>query len=253
MCADVTRTEAEMDIDAFTIRRVATAGHEICDPGGHIIAWAADEAWATLIAFLLNRVEAEGLGSRVRNRRRGRPRASGNRDRSRTSTARSTNERSFIGSAGKNRRRRTMGMGYGGDWADVMEWDEIKKIVPEEAAAFEQQLQAADVEMDRFCEAMWWHHDLALMYVAVGGEDAATQAIERIGAAWKRLAEAFTEATTVEGAGLELNPRYHDPDHGDRYDEVEGGFFHVEGAYRLSPAGRKYAREIRRRRFVEFG
>ena len=61
-----------------------------------------------------------------------------------------------------------------------------------------------------------------MLKVAADGEDAAEDMIGRIEAAWKRLAESFTKATTVEGHGLELNPRYHDPDHGDRYDEVEG-------------------------------
>ena len=131
-----------------------------------------------------------------------------------------------------------MGTGYAANWADVMTWDDIKSVVPEEAAAFEQELQAAGVEMDRFCDAMSWE-DLSMLKVAADGEDAAEDMIGRIEAAWKRLAESFTKATTVEGAGLELNPRYHDPDHGDRYDEVEGGFFDVEGVYRLSPAGRK--------------
>jgi hypothetical protein len=49
------------DIDAFTIRRIATAGHEIRDPQGRVVAWAVTEPWAALIAFCLNWVEAEGL------------------------------------------------------------------------------------------------------------------------------------------------------------------------------------------------
>jgi hypothetical protein len=49
-----------MDIDAFTTHRIGTAGHELRDPDGNIIAWAVDEPWAMLIAGMLNRVEAEG-------------------------------------------------------------------------------------------------------------------------------------------------------------------------------------------------
>ena len=48
------------DTDAFTIRRVATARR---DPNGTVIAWAATEPWALLIAGLLNWVEAEGVES----------------------------------------------------------------------------------------------------------------------------------------------------------------------------------------------
>ena len=51
-------------IDTFSVRRVATTGHEILDPDGTVIAWAATEAWAALIAGLLNRVEADA-GSAV--------------------------------------------------------------------------------------------------------------------------------------------------------------------------------------------
>jgi hypothetical protein len=50
-----------MLIGGFAIRRVATSGHEICDPNGRVVAWTVDEPWALLIAFLLNRVETEGL------------------------------------------------------------------------------------------------------------------------------------------------------------------------------------------------
>jgi hypothetical protein len=51
------------DIDAFTTNRIGTAGHEIRDPSGLAIAWTATEPWALIIAGLLNRVEAEGVGS----------------------------------------------------------------------------------------------------------------------------------------------------------------------------------------------
>ena len=46
----------------FTSRRVGTTGHEILTPQGTVIGWAIDGTWAALIAVLLNRVEAEGLG-----------------------------------------------------------------------------------------------------------------------------------------------------------------------------------------------
>jgi hypothetical protein len=133
-----------------------------------------------------------------------------------------------------------------------MKWNDIKGIIPEEAATFEQQLQAAGVEMDNFCDAMQ-AEDLERMNVAADGQDAVSRAIGQIEAAWKRLAESFTQATMVEGAGLELSPDYHNPDNGDRYDEVAGGFFRVEGAYQLSPSGKKYAGRIERASFVEFG
>jgi hypothetical protein len=50
-----------MENNAFTVRRIATTGHEILAPQGNVVAWAVDEPWALMIAGLLNRVEAEGL------------------------------------------------------------------------------------------------------------------------------------------------------------------------------------------------
>ena len=46
--------------DAFTVRRVATTGHEILAPDGNVVAWAVDGSWALLIAFVLNWKELEG-------------------------------------------------------------------------------------------------------------------------------------------------------------------------------------------------
>ena len=42
-------------------------GHEIRDPDGTIIAWAATEPWARRIASLLNRLEAGGFGCLARS------------------------------------------------------------------------------------------------------------------------------------------------------------------------------------------
>ena len=50
-----------MHSETFSIHRVGTSGCELRDPDGTIVAWAATEAWALMIASLLNRVEAEGL------------------------------------------------------------------------------------------------------------------------------------------------------------------------------------------------
>jgi hypothetical protein len=59
----------EMDVKAFSIRRVATTGHEIIDPDGNVVAWAADKPWALVIAGLLNRVEREGQEKKRLSRR----------------------------------------------------------------------------------------------------------------------------------------------------------------------------------------
>ena len=113
-------------------------------------------------------------------------------------------------------------------------------------------MQAVGVSMDDFCRAMSqdaWNEAQG----ARDDDNAIEQAITQIESAWKKLADTFTKTTTVDGAGLELQPCYHDSDDGDRYDDVEGGFFHVGGVYQLTPAGTKYAEKIERLGFVEFG
>ena len=120
---------------------------------------------------------------------------------------------------------------------DVMEWHDIKEIVPEEAAAFERLLQEVGMDVDEFC--------LGFEYERM---DSDSQDADRIMDAWDKLDEAFTKATTVEGAGLELEPEYHDPEHGDA-----AAFFAVLGVHQLTPAGAKYEKKIERKQFFGVG
>jgi hypothetical protein len=48
-------------METYVARRSGSVGHEVL-LDGEVIAWTVDEAWAMVIASLLNRVEAEGLG-----------------------------------------------------------------------------------------------------------------------------------------------------------------------------------------------
>jgi hypothetical protein len=125
---------------------------------------------------------------------------------------------------------------------DVIEWDDIKRIVPDEAAAFEEKLPAAEMDMEDFCRGMClddWDTD----------GDESEETVEAVIDAWNKLEEAFTRATTIEGAGLELEVEYHDPD----YDEHPVGFFSVEGVRQLTPAGARYEDVIQRRQFTGIG
>ena len=144
-----------------------------------------------------------------------------------------------------------MGMGFAASFADVIDWNDIRKVVPKEATAFQRQLKAAGIDRDVFCHAMylddWGIADFQLDDAARDGT------IRRITAAWEKLADAFTQKTTVGQAGLELVPGYHAADDGDRYDDVQNGYFHVEGVYQLTPAGEKYADKIKRKSFVTLG
>jgi hypothetical protein len=146
-----------------------------------------------------------------------------------------------------------MGMGFGASYADVIEWSQIKRIVPKEARALARELKRAGVSMDNFCQAMDREHwDYA--EIALDDPTAVEKTIRQIESAWACLFAAFMKATAVDGVGLSLAARFHNADNdGDRYDDVSGGFFHVDGVYQLTPAGRKFAGKIERKFYVTFG
>ena len=58
------------NVDAFAIKQVGTAGHEILDPNGNVVAWAVDEPWALMIADLAEREGIRGVLALGRSRRR---------------------------------------------------------------------------------------------------------------------------------------------------------------------------------------
>lgn len=139
-----------------------------------------------------------------------------------------------------------MTSGYVARVVDAMEWDDIRKIVPEEAASFERQLQGAGLGIDDFCLAVALD-DWGAVEWSRDDEDAIEQAVAEIETTWRRLAGAFSVATTVKKAGLLLEPGYHNPDERDGLDKVTGGFFGVRGTWQLTPAGKLYAGQIERR------
>lgn len=130
-----------------------------------------------------------------------------------------------------------MSMDFYTDEYDVMQWDDIKVIVPHEAAVFEESLQAAGMNLDEFCREMedeYW--------------DVEADEREAVDDAWDKLYQAFTAATTVKGAGLKVEPHYHDNDW-----EKPVAFFSLEGVYQLTPAGVKYKAKIGRCQFTRVG
>ena len=78
--------------------------------------------------------------------------------------------------------------------------------------------------------------------------------VQEVAQALEALKAAFARATAVGDSHLELSIGYHDAaQDGDRYDEVNGVFWAVDGLYQLSPAGRKFGTKVRRKFFVTFG
>lgn len=122
---------------------------------------------------------------------------------------------------------------------DVMGWEVIKSIVPSEAAILEQQLDAVGIDVDGFCVAMYIEDWTMTPFES----DNAEQVISQIEAAWDNLTAAFTEATTVDGTALTLQP--------DCDDEDEACFL-INGVHVLTPAGAAFADKIEKRPFIVY-
>lgn len=128
-----------------------------------------------------------------------------------------------------------MGMGHAAAYADVIEAKDVKKICPVAFDNFKQALKFDDCEIEEF----------AMESEGGNGEDFAPEAYE----AFKAVVDAFYKET-----GLPLDIAHHQSDeYGDRYDEVNGTYFYVDGMYELTAAGKKLEGIVERKTFVQFG
>ena len=145
-----------------------------------------------------------------------------------------------------------MGMGYGANYADVIEIQSIKKICPKEFQAFFNIIDEAKVSLDSVAEFLDKDSELDLSHIKE--DDEAVRLQDVIISTWKKLTRAFHKKTD-----LILYIGFHNSgEEGDRYDEVSGPYFSVGGLYQLSPAGKKLLktvgkRNISRKFFVTFG
>lgn len=141
----------------------------------------------------------------------------------------------------------------------VIEYDELRKICPEEIA---------DIENEKFFRdvggwttiAKWFAWDmpdefLDGIYDLEDDQEKADAIIEEYTKIYDKnvtnLFKAF-EAKT----GLTLSIDYYDEDNGDRYDQPgdeEGCIFCVGGMVQLTPAGEKYKDIITERRWTQYG
>jgi hypothetical protein len=129
-----------------------------------------------------------------------------------------------------------MGMGYGANYVDVMEDNDIKKLCPNTWDSLVRIVEAdEDIEsLENFAQQLGWdeHDDCDDVMVA-----------------YTDLQKAFNRAT-----GLDLSLGFHDHDDcGDRYDDINGHYWHIDGVYDYTPAGKKFGDKIERKMFVTFG
>jgi hypothetical protein len=126
-----------------------------------------------------------------------------------------------------------MGMGYAGAYADAVDEDWVKEVVPEEFTNFENALEKASVTLETF---------------VLGSTDDWGDEVDQT---YNDLLKKFEEVT-----GLELSVRYHDSEsEGSRYDEVDGVFWAVDGVYYTlyTKAGETYKDRIKRVNYTIFG
>src|SRR5438874_1779855 len=125
----------------------------------------------------------------------------------------------------------TMGIDYCAGYADVIEWDAIVQLVPQAAADFLAEIDKHKGNEDvdyvlaglarcyRFSEEDPEELRSVLSCGALAEEDAA---IEEVKAAFKKLRNAFRQATRVAKSQLELHIGYHDSQNqGCRGDEID--------------------------------
>jgi hypothetical protein len=128
-----------------------------------------------------------------------------------------------------------MGMGYGANYADVVEQDELKKLVPMEFKALENAVLKEDDE----------DLDFYLSEIACGND-----VPEEVQDAYHKIVDAVYEKTKMS-----VEVFYHNSeDHGDRYDEIEGVFWHVDNLYIENPQiPRGFRQKVTRNFFVTYG
>jgi hypothetical protein len=152
-------------------------------------------------------------------------------------------------------------MGFTSHYADCIEWEEIKKLCPQEAGDFLATLGRYGVRLERFAQAFMCEEiDTAYLISdcidTPENEDSDEfwdRLVADLTAAYERLQAAFAKATTVGQSHLDLKVGYHNKkEGGDCYDEVDGVFWDIDGAYDLAAAGKKFQDLFERRFFVNW-
>jgi hypothetical protein len=153
-----------------------------------------------------------------------------------------------------------MSSDYAATYVDQVDETFVRETCPTEYQAFVDALRRYGLEMEQAARYfMWEQRDTGYLTddLAVPKDRDRTEyteaCVREVQSAWDALRQAFAAATAVGESRLELSLGFHDPEEGGAYDEVEGVYWHVYGAYQLSPAGQKYERNIERKHFVVFG
>ena len=128
-----------------------------------------------------------------------------------------------------------MSMGYASAYADTIEEKSVKKFCPKEFQALQNVIDETPCTWEDVARAGNYG-------------DIEKDCGKEIYSAYQKLYDAFEKKT-----GLQLFIAYHDSeDEGDRYDDVNGIYWGVNGMYQLTPAGKKMNKYVERKTFVQF-
>lgn len=145
-----------------------------------------------------------------------------------------------------------MSSGFSACHADVIPQEEVERLCPAEFQALIRAIET-DEELTEDFEANWDAENdtmlemVVIEYLSSGDEDALPVGVRD---AWVALRERF-EAVT---GGLTLAVGFHNQDDdGDRYDEVDGVYWHVDGMWQRTPAGERFKGVVESKSYVTFG
>jgi hypothetical protein len=152
-----------------------------------------------------------------------------------------------------------MGMGTFAVGSFVIEYDDLKKICPEEIESIENEKFFKDIGWGTIGQWLSWDDPDQLkdtiyeLYLNPEEEvdDIVEQYIEIYDKHITNLKNSFNKKT-----GLTLHFDHYNMDEGDRYDnpgDKDGCIFCVEGMVQLTPSGEKYKDIITQRKWTQYG
>lgn len=165
-----------------------------------------------------------------------------------------------------------MGMGFAAGHAEVIEFEKLSALVPEAWAEIEKLLRedVKNFDTDGLTTMYYlWDGDVygvdsidpewlnaQSAFLNDEDEDAVHERTTEYDLAFEHLKTDFANVTQVGDSKLSLDMCYHDSDaNGDRYDDVDGAYFFVDGIYAPSEAGKVLleAGLVERKTFVTLG
>lgn len=153
-----------------------------------------------------------------------------------------------------------MGMGSFAVSSFVIGYDDLKKIVPDEINAIENEQYFKDIGWDNLGRWLSWDDSTYVedaILDSVDGDDIedtqelAEDMVQKYDKHIQSLKYSFTKKT-----GLTLYFDHYDEEGGDRYDnpnDKDGCIFCVDGMVQLTPAGEKYKNIVTERRWTQYG